>query len=96
MSIKFEWEGEEPAHPSAKQVVEAFEYDLSHMPDEHSLCPLVTSVLLRQNETRSRIEGVGFSEEKEPLLTFFYELHKVNGGWPHRWDYYNDVLRSKP
>lgn len=93
MPITFEWEGEEPTRPHASQVVEAFEYDLTHLPDERGLCPLIISVHLRQDPIKLKVEGVGYSSDNKPLVTFHYSLHQPMVHW---WDYYENPVRPKP
>ena len=92
MSIKFEWKGEPPTNPPAAQVEDAFEYDLTHLPDVRGLCPDVVSVYQQQDRLKFRVEGVGYSDENSRLVTFYYSLQEP---WVHWWDYYENPVRPK-
>ena len=93
MTIKFEWDGEAPTRPPAEQVTDAFEYDLTNLPDTRGLCQLVVSVHLRQDPLKLKVEGVGYSEDGKRLVTFYYSLNPPLFHW---WDYYENPARPKP
>ncbi len=93
MGIEFKWEGEEPIRPPAKQVTDAFEYDLTNLPDARGLCPLVVLAYIRQDPLKFKVEGVGYSEDNRRLVTFYYSLLPP---LLHCWDYYENPVRPKP
>jgi len=93
MPITFEWESDLPTDPPAKQVEDSFEYDLSNLPDDRGICPLVVSAHIRQDPLHLRVEGVGYSKDNKRLVTFYYSLQTPPVHW---WDYYENPVRPKP
>lgn len=74
MPLHIEWEGEKPVHPPAEQVEDAVLAALQHPRDLTPLAKHVASLHLRQDAMRRKAEGVGYSSDGKPLVTFHYSL----------------------
>jgi hypothetical protein len=75
VTIKFEWkENKRPKDPSAEQVQDTICAALRHFKDPRKICSSVVAIYLEQDTTNSKVEGVGYTKDDIPIVTFRYSL----------------------
>lgn len=74
MEISFVWEGDPPQYPPTQVIQDGLEFALSRFPDPRGLKDLVSTVYLKQDALKLKVEGVGWSKDDRRLFTFRYTL----------------------
>ena len=89
MKPRIEWVGEPPTRPPAEQIENAVPAALAHPRDQTPLAKLVVLMRLEQDGLQRIVDGIGYSMDGKPLVTFHYSLVKP-------WDFWCEAPTAAP